>query len=43
MHTGFFNMLHNTADNRGAAVADGIYIEFKCVFDKFIDQYRMIR
>ena len=43
MHTGLFDMLHNTADNRGVAIADGIHIKLKSILYKFIDQYRMLR
>ena len=39
MHTGLFDMLHNAANNRGAAVADGIHIKFKSILYNVITSY----
>ena len=42
MNAGFFDMLHDAADNGGVSVGNGIHIHFNGIFQKFIDQYRMI-
>ena len=42
MHAGLLDVLHDAADDGISAVGDGIHIHFDGIFQKFVDQHRML-
>ncbi len=43
MDAGLFDVLHDAADDRDAAVADGVHVHFDGVFQELVDEDGMLR